>query len=107
MADEKFALTIRMLAVLTFVPPNDVIDSLDTLEDYSRNGYGQNLDDILDYFEDNYIGRFRHNTPRRRPTFNVWTWNMFHLIDNELQRTNNAIEGWHRGFQLHVRTYLP
>ena len=107
MADEKFALTIRMLAVLTFVPPNDVIDSLDTLEDYSRNGYGQNLDDILDYFEDNYIGRFRHNTPRRCPTFNVWTWNMFHLIDNELQRTNNAIEGWHRGFQLHFRTYLP
>ena len=53
MADEEFALTIRMLAALAFVPPNDVIDSFDTLADYSRNSYGQELDDILDYFEDN------------------------------------------------------
>ena len=68
MADEEFALTIRMLAALAFVPPNDVIDSFDTLADYSRNRYGQELDDILDYFEDSYIGRFRHNAPRRRPT---------------------------------------
>ena len=60
MADEEFALTIRMLAALAFVPPNDVIDSFDTLADYSRNGYGQDLDNMLDYFEGNCIGRFQH-----------------------------------------------
>ena len=58
MADGQFALTIPMLAALAFVPPNDVIDSFDTLADYSRNGYGQDLNDMLDSFEDNYIGRF-------------------------------------------------
>ena len=91
MADEEFAMTIRMLAALAFVPPNDVIDSFDTLADYSRNGYGQDLDDMLDYFEDNHIDRFRNNAPRRRPTFNTQTWNMFHRTDNELPRTNNAV----------------
>ena len=60
MADEEFALTIRMLAALAFVPPNDVIDSFDILADYSRNGYGQDLDNMLDYFEGNCIGRFQH-----------------------------------------------
>ena len=30
---------------------------------------------------------------------------MFHRIDNELPRTNNAVGGWHRGFQSHVMTY--
>ena len=60
-----------MLAALAFVPPSDVIDSFNTLEDYSTNGYGQDLGDMLDYFEKNYIGRFRHNTPRRLPTFNI------------------------------------
>ena len=107
MADEEFALTIRMLAALALVPPNDVIDSFDTLVDYSRNGYAQDLDDMLDYFEDNYIGRFRYNAPRRRPTFNIQTWNMFHRTGNELPRTNNAVEGWHRGFQSHVTACHP
>ena len=76
-ADEEFALTIRMLAALAFVPPNDVIDSFETLADYSRNGYGLELDD------------------------------MFHRTDNELPRTNNVVEGWHRGFQSHVTTCHP
>ena len=73
MADEEVALTIRMLAALEFVPPNDVIDLFDTFADYSRDVYGQDLEDMLDYFEDNYISRFRHNAPRKRPTFNIET----------------------------------
>ena len=107
MADEEFAQTTRMLAALAFFPPNDVIDSFDTLADYSKNGYGKDLDDMLDYFEDNYIGRFRHNAPRRPPTFNIETWSMFHLADNELKRTNNAVERWYHCFQLHFTTYYP
>ena len=107
MADEEVALTIRMLAALEFVPPNDVIDLFDTFADYSRDVYGQDLEDMLDYFEDNYISRFRHNAPRKRPAFNIETWNMFHRTDNELPRTNNTVEGSHRGFQSHVKTCHP
>ena len=43
-ADEEFALTIRMLAALAFVSPIVVINSFDTLA-----GYGQDLNDMLDY----------------------------------------------------------
>ena len=107
MADEELALTIRILTALAFVPPNGVIGSFDTLADYSRNGYRQDLDNMFDFFENNYSGRFRHNAPRRRPTFNIETWNMFHRTDNELPRINNAVEGWHRRFQSHVTTYYP
>ena len=107
MADGEVALTNRMLAAFAFVPPNDVFDSFDTFADYSRDVYGQDLEDMLDYFEDNYISRFRHNAPRKRPTFNIETWNMFHSTDNELPRTNNTLEGSHRGFQSHVKTCHP
>ena len=62
---------------------------------------------MLDYFEDNYISRFRYNVPRRPPTFNIETWNIFHRTDNELPRTNNAVERWHRGFQSYCTTYHP
>ena len=32
---------------------------------------------------------------------------MFHRTDDELPRTNNAVEGWHRGFQAHVSVCNP
>ena len=53
MVDEELALTITMLAALVFVPPNDIIDSFDTLADYRRNNYEQ--DNMLNYFEDIYL----------------------------------------------------
>ena len=55
MVDEELALTITMLAALVFVPPNDIIDSFDTLADYRRNGYEQDLNNMLNYFEDIYL----------------------------------------------------
>ena len=71
MAYEEFALTIHMLGALALAPPNGVIDLFDTLADYSKNNYEQDLDDMLHCFQDNYVGRFRHNAPRRRSTFNL------------------------------------
>ena len=107
MADDEFSLRVRMIGALAFVPPNDVIDSFDNLAQDIRDEYGQDMDDILDYFEDNYVGRFRHNAPRKHPIFDIEMWNMFHRTDAELPRTNNAVEGWYRGFQAHVTVSHP
>ena len=64
-------------------------------------------DGVLDYFEDNYVGRFRINAPRGIPTFPIDFWNKFRHTDDELPRTNNAVEEWHRGFQAHVSACHP
>ena len=32
---------------------------------------------------------------------------MFHHTDDELPRTNNAVEGWNRGFQGHISACAP
>ena len=47
-----------MVATLAFLPPQDVIASFDLLCDQIRLTYGDDGDQVLDYFEDNYIGRF-------------------------------------------------
>ena len=87
-----------MINAFAFVSPNHVIQSFDVLAQLIRNAFRQDADDILDYFEDNYIGRFLHNAPRREPLFPIEIWNMFNRADEEFPRTNNAVEGWHKGF---------
>ena len=54
-----------------------------------------------------YFGRFRRNAPRRAPLFAQALWNMFHRTFNEIARTNNSIESWHRSFQATVRASHP
>ena len=93
----EFALHLRMISSLAFLPPNDVQNSFDQHAALIRSQYGIDADGVLDYFEDHYVGRFRVNAQRGIPTFPIDFWNMFHRTDDKLPRTNNAVEGWHRG----------
>ena len=45
------------------------IQSFDDAAQLIHNESGQDADNILDYFEDTYIGRFLHNTLRRESLF--------------------------------------
>ena len=96
-----------MISALAYVSPNDVQNSFDQLAALIRNQYENGADGVLDYLDDNYVARFRVNAPRGIPTFPIDFWNMFHHTDDELPRTNNAVERWHRGFQAHASTYHP
>ena len=52
------------------------------------------LEPILDYFEDTYIGPTRRDI-RRAPRFAPNIWSVFSRVLEDLPRTNNAVEGWH------------
>ena len=96
-----------MLCVLTFLPPDDVVQGSEDLTDPIRINYQGEVDNLLEYFEDTYIGSHRRNAPRRTAMFLVVPWNMFHRTDGEIPRTNNSVEGWHRSFQAHVSSCHP
>ncbi|CAF1172197.1 unnamed protein product [Didymodactylos carnosus] len=90
--DVKFAHNINKIAGLAFIPPCDVLHAysrlaLDLDDDYQ---------DILNYFEDTYIGRLRPNNTRRQPTFSIEFWNMHTRTTQLSTRTNNSVEAWHR-----------
>ena len=61
---------------------------------------------VIDYFEDTYIGRLRPGG-HRVPLFDLGLWNMYNQTLDDLPRTNNAVEGWHRSFQANVGAYHP
>ena len=96
-----------MVAALAFVPTEDVIHSFDLLCDQIRLTYGDDADRVLDYFEDNYIGRFRANAQHRAPFFPIETWNMFCRTHQEVPCTDNNIKGWHRRFESNLTVAHP
>lgn len=91
--DEEFALNVRMIPALAYVPVPDVIRAFETLSD----SLPLELQPLLDYFEDTWIGRERRGR-RGNPLFPIEMWNCFDAAANAQPKTNNAVEGWHRGF---------
>ena len=63
-----------MLSEIAFLPPNDVIHIFEELVDHLRNAYNGDADNLLEYFEDTYIGRYRRNAPRWQPSFPIQLW---------------------------------
>ena len=93
-----------MLIALAFVPVDKVTGSFETLLDL--NIYPSIVNPVLDYFEDSWIG---HPSRRHRcgPVFEISMWSCFERVKTDLPRTNNALEGWHRGFLQQVSSHHP
>ena len=100
--DLDFSLGVRMISALAFVPVDKIVESFEALQQH----LGADFDDALDYFEDNYIGRQRR-TNRRPPRFAHQLWNMNSRADEELPKTNNHVEGWHRRMRSAVNSCHP
>jgi hypothetical protein len=97
--DPDFALQIRHLAALAYVPEAEVMTSFENLLDsqyYTENE--RFLQPLIDYFEDTWIGRMDRRNKRRQPLFPISLWNCHEAAKSGLPRTNNSVEGWHRGF---------
>ena len=107
MNDHEFGLQLRMIAALAFVPSQDVVNSFDEFCVVIQNQYDRDADEVLDYFEDTYIGRFRRNAPRRPPLFPIELWSIFNRTAEELPRTNDNIEAWYNSFQANVPSTHP
>lgn len=103
--DSDFALQVRMLPALAFVPLMDVIDVFDELvesEYYVKEA--QDLRDLVDYFEDNWIGRANGRGIRRIPHFPVDVWNVYEDFNENVSHVGYAVEEWRRRFSKVVGT---
>jgi hypothetical protein len=100
--DDRLRLYVKMLLALSFVPSADVPAAFDTLVENSPN----EMNDLIDYWEDSYIGRQRRHR-RAEPRFPVRVWNVRDRVIEGLPRTNNSVEAWHRAFQQTIDCHHP
>lgn len=103
--DADFALRCRYLAALAFLPVEQVVDAFERLTEEDAAIFPQELEPVLDYFEDTWIGRYqRGRRNRRAPRFDLQLWNCFDAAMQNMPKTNNAVEGWHHSFEATVNT---
>ena len=55
---------------------------------------------VLDYFEQYYIGLPVSISARKAPLFEIGVWNVYDRVVDDLPRTNNSLESWHKVFEL-------
>ncbi|KAL3862811.1 hypothetical protein ACJMK2_008757, partial [Sinanodonta woodiana] len=89
-----FAMKIRHLPSLAFVPVEDVVLTFEEL--LSRVDMPLASQPVLDYFEDTWIGRPTRGNKRRPPSTPHSIWSCYDNINDDLPKTNNSCEGWHR-----------
>lgn len=90
--DPDFALNIRYLLALPFVPINDVdmafdaITSSDFYIDIDKKEHNTAIQTLLSYVESTYVGRFDRRGKRRPGMFPINLWNLCDLTveDNTL-----------------------
>ncbi|CAF4063073.1 unnamed protein product [Rotaria sp. Silwood1] len=89
--DIIFADNIHKILALAFLEPNQVVNGFEFL----CSDLGDEYQQILDYFEDTYIGRPIRRS-RRTAMFPINLWNMTVRVKNNMHRTNNHVEAWHQ-----------
>ena len=86
-----------VIAALAFLPVHHVEAGFETLDD--ANLLPAELQGIVDYFEETWIGLPTRRGKRRAPAFPLVMRNYFEEIVAGLPGTTNAVEGWHRAFE--------
>ena len=106
--DPAFALRVRRLLALAFVPPNEIHQYMAlTLADEVSKGDG--LLQFVKYFQDTYVGQRVNDEIIIPGLFPHQQWNMYHRVKDNLPRTNNSLEGWQNVFAktLHSHPEMP
>ncbi|XP_068250224.1 uncharacterized protein [Palaemon carinicauda] len=103
--DADFALSLRMLPAIAFVPTERVVSTFEELCD--SDIFPPEVQEVLDYFEDTWIGRPDRRQRRRPPQFPHEMWNVYEAVLHNLPKTNNSVEGWHRAFEEQMTACHP
>lgn len=97
--DSNFALYARMVVSLAFVPTADLDEAIDSL----AGELPEELQPLLQWFEDYYVGRMNRRGNTRRPAiFPPELWSLYNRVLNDMDRTNNHAEAAHRRLQMEI-----
>jgi hypothetical protein len=93
--DTTFSMQCRMIVALAFIP----IDDLDFAVGMLSRDITEELIPVLNWMEDNYIGRLNRDGTRRPARYPPAIWSVYERTLHDDPRTNNYAEAAHRRLQ--------
>lgn len=100
--DVENATNLKMISALAFIPPEEVVNSwielLQILQPWIQQqtlDVQQKIDDLLIYFETNYIGQNIAGVRREPRVAAIELWNVRMRTLEHYGRTDNEVEGFH------------
>ncbi|XP_050517464.1 uncharacterized protein LOC126892075 [Diabrotica virgifera virgifera] len=102
--DADFALHARMITSLAFIPVHDLDNAIEELS----HSLPPELEPLLQWFEDTYVGRPNRRGNGRRPAiFGPELWSVHNRVLSDTDRTNNHAEAAHRRLQIELSMNHP
>ena len=98
-----FALFIKHISALAFLPVGEVAEAADLL--LRQNDCPTEAIPIIRYFINTYIGS--NGVDAQPPLFPITFWNVNERTPSNCFRTNNCVEGWHRRFKAVMQCAKP
>lgn len=106
--DIVFAMNCRKLCSLAYVPVDRVQEYFDELSNYlGQSPDVESYDIILNYFSRTYVSFRDVRQNLREGRFKIAYWNCIASLEENLPRTNNHQEGWHRSFNELIERNSP
>jgi len=102
--DADFSILVKIIVALSFFPINDLDLAIELSADYLPD----DILPLLDWFEDNYVGRiYRNRRSRRLTLFPSNIWNVYDRVLNGMNRTNNHVEAANRRLNIEMGVHYP
>ena len=95
---------MKRLMALAFVPVADVVT---TFEELTADDCYRQIEPLVTYFKENFIGRLLRRNRRASPRYDIALWNLYNRVLQRLPRSNNAVESWHNAFNNAVEIAHP
>jgi hypothetical protein len=102
----KFQSKFKLILALAFVPNHKVTFEYEKLLDYFLNTTTEeSLINCLLWFEKNYIKN--QNYKKSNSNTEYFIWSVYDNIINDLPKTSNSLEGWHRALNSRISHKNP